>query len=281
MKNGEVSSRGGLDPSCRDDGGAGPSLIPGSGFPPCSVTALHELAHCVIARYFDLPIAAAAVISNEFFHGQVRGPEAPQNASPEQLIEAAEVLCAEAVMNLPKPGEDPSGAAPWAAHVQCRVTELLAGHAAEREAGYLGDDAGSTDLRLAGIYAATVCLPGSVPAYLDFCRAQAAAIFKTHWFAVFDLAAALDRHGTLDGPAIDQVIAMAVQGAALTAERQRRDAFKLAQERATLFMKEIAPNLAEETLPEHSIGPLNRIILRSASPGGNGAPDSALTRSAS
>jgi hypothetical protein len=125
----------------------------------------------------------------------------------------------------------------------------LAGHAAEKIAGYSGEDTGSTDLRIAGIYAATVCLPGSVPAYLDFCRAQAAAILKTHWFAVFDLAAALDRHGTLDGPAIDQVIAMAVQGAALTAERQRRDAFKLAQERATLFMKEIAPAASAMRLP--------------------------------
>ena len=46
-----------------------------------------------MGRFLGLPIAATIVISSEHFHGQVRATEAPENASPEELVAAAETLC--------------------------------------------------------------------------------------------------------------------------------------------------------------------------------------------
>jgi len=67
----------------------------------CRVTSLHESGHCLVGRFLGLPIAAATSISSEHFHGQVRATEAPENASPEELVAAAETLCSRAAARGP------------------------------------------------------------------------------------------------------------------------------------------------------------------------------------
>jgi len=48
---------------------------------------------------------------------------------------------------MPGPGEDPMETAPWHVHVQCRVTELLAGYVAERQAGYAAEGEANSQTR--------------------------------------------------------------------------------------------------------------------------------------
>jgi hypothetical protein len=137
----------------------------------------------------------------------VVGPEGNPDAPPEELLETAEALCSKAAAFMPGAGESLEEAAVWFVHAQCRVTELVAGFSAERQAGYAGDgEAGSTDLRLAKIYAATICQPGAINAYLEFARQQASEILKSYWHAVEAVARTLDARKTLAGADIDLLI---------------------------------------------------------------------------
>lgn len=111
----------------------------------------------------------------------------------------------------------------WSCHATCRCVELLGGFAAERLGGYVADgEADSTDLRLARIYGGTVCSPGALSAFLDYCRAEAAEILRAHWPAIPAIAEMLDRRGTMTGAELDELIAEAEFQVSREAELARR-----------------------------------------------------------
>ena len=141
----------------------------------CSLTSLHEASHCIVGRFFGLPIASVTIIPTEFFFGQCRGPQSNPNDGPEALLAAAKAVCEKALAAMPRAGEDGlEFAAPWISHVASRVTELLAGFAGERLANYAADgETGSSDLSIAEVYAATIAAPSAIGTYLDFCRRSA------------------------------------------------------------------------------------------------------------
>jgi hypothetical protein len=158
----------------------------------------------------------------------------PQNSSSRPL----RVFAAKRRKILPGPGEDPPSSAVWHVHAQCRVVELVAGYMAERQAGHAGDGgAGSTDLQLARIYAATICQPGAINAYLEFARQQASEILKSYWPAVETLAQGLDCQGTMAGDAIDLVISRAEGEAAHCREMARQGEMADAACRAAAFLE--------------------------------------------
>jgi hypothetical protein len=130
----------------------------------------------------------------------------------------------QALTAMPRAGEDGlEFAAPWIAHVASRVTELVAGFCGERVGGYDGaGEAGSSDLAIAQVYAASIAAPVAIDTYLDFCRRSAEAILRHHWPAVLALATELDAKGTLDGAEIDQIITEAEFQVARAAELSRR-----------------------------------------------------------
>jgi hypothetical protein len=66
----------------------------------------------------------------------------------------------------------------------------------------------------------------AVGSYLEYCRASARAIIEQHWSATKAVAAALDEHKTLDGEAVDMIIANAESVIAQEAEQQRRKAWR-------------------------------------------------------
>jgi hypothetical protein len=101
-----------------------------------------------------------------------------------------------------------------------------------------------TDLQLAKIYAATICQPAAISAYLHFAAQEAKAILQTHWSAVDALAAALEGRQTLDGVTVDSIIAKAVQQDALELEWRRRQRRRDATERATIFLENCAVSKA-------------------------------------
>jgi len=201
-----------------------PSSSSGTGRPDCSLTALHEASHCIVGRYFGLPIAAVTVVASEHFFGRCLGPASNPDDSPEMLLAAAEAICTQALAARPLPGEDAlEFAGPWFAHVASRMTELVAGFAGERLGGYSASgEGGSSDIAIAKVFAGTIAAPSAVPAYLDFCRRSAEAILRDHWPAVLSLAAELDARGTLDGADIDRIIEAAEFKVAREAELARR-----------------------------------------------------------
>ncbi|MGO9236674.1 MAG: hypothetical protein ACLP4V_22340 [Methylocella sp.] len=192
-----------------------------------SITGLHESGHVLVARFYGLPVKCATVVANVYFHGMVLGPNSDPDASPETLIADAEALCDQALRNMPGPGEPLDDAAVWSCHATCRCIELLAGYAAEKAAGYAGDnEAGSTDLRIAEIYGATVCSRAALPAFLTYCRTEAAEILRAHWLAIPAIAEALDRNGTLSGGELDELISEAQFQVTRAAELARRKKMK-------------------------------------------------------
>jgi hypothetical protein len=121
------------------------------------------------------------------------------------------------------------------------VTELLAGFEAEWQGGYSASgEICSLDLKLAKVYAATICQPGAVWDFLIFCRSQAAEILKRHWQETLDLAAALDREGCLNGSQIDAVILTAGARADHAVEVARRTRMKEMEASAAAFMESLA-----------------------------------------
>jgi len=70
------SSRDEASSLCRDRAGPAPSSSGGAGLcrPNCSVTALHESAHCIVGRYLGLPIAVVTIVASEHFFGRCLGP---------------------------------------------------------------------------------------------------------------------------------------------------------------------------------------------------------------
>jgi len=186
------------------------------------VTALHEAGHVLVARFYGLPVKCATVVATAHFHGMVVAPDSDPNASPEELIEAAEALCEQVTRNVPGPGESLDDMAVWSVHATSRCVELLAGYAAERLAGYACNEAGSTDRKIAEIYAGTVCSAGALSAFLDYCRAEATEILRAHWLAVPAIAENLDRRGTMTGAELDELISEAEFQIAREAELRRR-----------------------------------------------------------
>ena len=119
------------------------------------------------------------------------------------------------------------------------MTELVAGFCGERVGGYDGaGEAGSSDLAIAQVYAASIAAPVSI-AYLDFCRRSAEAALRDHWPAVLALATELDAKGTLDGAEIDQVISEAESQVSREAEQSRRRKMKEMAASAENFSKKI------------------------------------------
>jgi len=164
-------------------------------------------------------------------------------------------MCEQALTAMPRAVEDGlEFAAPWIAHVASRVTELVAGFCGERVGGYDGaGEAGSSDLAIAKVYAASIAAPGAIDAYLDFCRRSAEAILRDHWPAVLALASALDAKGTLDGATIDATIA--------EAEFQVSHRAELARRRKMTEMAESAKKFLDETIDKtyrKHIAPLER-----------------------
>jgi hypothetical protein len=105
------------EPWC-DDEGKSEFTFPGSDFP--SPIAWHEAAHCIVARFYGLPVTGVTVVPSAHYGGRIWKPQADPDVSPAVQIEAAEHLCAQAVAHLPRAGEDPADAAPWLLHAAVR-----------------------------------------------------------------------------------------------------------------------------------------------------------------
>lgn len=211
--------------SLRDRAEPGAVLSSGARLWPISAIAIHESAHCVVARYLGLPIAGATIIASSDFAGLAFGPDTdPDKVTSASLREEAERRCRDAMTVLPLPGERRDCTASWVVHSQSLVIECMAGFAAEEIAGFeRGLEGASTDYAVAKLYARSIVLSDeAVPSFVESCRFDAIETLKAHWAAVEAVATALDARKTLTGADIDTIIFEAESKALHDAELRRR-----------------------------------------------------------
>lgn len=237
------SSRGNPLLRSRGDGGA-PLSSSGGAHADLSPIALHEAAHCVVARHLGFPIASATIVPGVDYGGRVVAPGVDPGAPLAEQIALAESLCAQAMALRPGPGEPQDDYAPWEVEARGRCLEILAGQEGERLATGEALLPADTDLHLAQLYAATICSSGVVEAFLQYARAEATAILRRHWLLVEAVAAALETRGTLTGSEIDEIISGAITQAEHEQELKRRQWLTAAKSRAKTFLAEIAQEQA-------------------------------------
>lgn len=211
--------------SLRDRAEPGAVLSSGARLWPTSAIAIHEASHCVLGRFFGLPVAGVTIKTSADYDGLCYGPDTdPSKVTSTVLREEAERRCDDAMTLLPLPGERRDCAASWIIHAQSLVIEAVAGFAGEELAGFSRElEAGSTDYAVAKLYARSIVhSDAAVPSFVESCRIDAMKILKDHWPAVEAVALALDEKKTLDGIEIDAIIYLAESKAIHDAELQRR-----------------------------------------------------------
>ena len=210
----------------RERAESGAALSSSTGLWPASAIAIHEAAHCVVARYLGMPVAGCTVTASADFDGLCFGPDTdPSKVTPTVLREEAARRCNDAMELLPLPGMRRDCTASWLVHAQSLVMESMAGFAAEALAGFDRElEAGSTDYAVARMYARSIVMSDeAVPSFVESCRIDATQILKAHWRAVEAVAEALDERKSLDGIEIDSIIYRAESKAMHDGELRRRE----------------------------------------------------------
>jgi hypothetical protein len=191
--------------------------------------ALHEGGHILCGKYFGFPVEAATIVADPIngFGGMVSGnKDRTSLLAPDRVVD----LCVKIQPLMPQIGESRTDVAEFHAHAHYRIVELLGGTEAERL--FHTDDPplqAAHDLQQAEAFAALICSPASIAAFIEFARIEARAILTDHRHVVFALAHALVEHRTLEGSdRIDQIIADAISAHAIAIEQKRQAAWQRA-----------------------------------------------------
>jgi hypothetical protein len=125
---------------------------------------------------------------------------------------------------MPDDGEPIIAVSDIHAHVRGRCVDLLSGSEGERLLCADGPPwLALSDITQARNLASIICSSNeAIKLYLDFCRAEAAALVAKHSASIRAVAAALIEHRTLTGGEIVAVVAESIAREAMAAERARR-----------------------------------------------------------
>ena len=160
--------------------------------------ALHEGGHVVVGRALGSEVGGVTIIEGPDYGGKTWGPAG--NASRVSSVDEQPELAEKIAGLMPAFGEPRSGAADIFAHVHVRITDLMAGTAAET---LLHLDCAPwvalSDIRQARSLAGIICTSeAAIDAYLAFAAEEAKALITTHRAAVLAIAEALMVHRTLE-----------------------------------------------------------------------------------
>jgi hypothetical protein len=171
--------------------------------------ALHEAGHTVVGRALGSEVGGVTIIEGPDFSGKTWGPAG--NSSRLSSIDEVPDLCEKIAHLMPGPGESRANAADIFAHVQVRVTDLMAGTAAETLLHpFCPPWIAHSDIRQARKLASIICTSEvAIDAYLRFGAEEAKALIIRHRAAVLAIAEALMVHRTLDAAMIDAIISRA------------------------------------------------------------------------
>jgi hypothetical protein len=175
--------------------------------------ALHEAGHTVVGRSLGSEVGGVTIVPSETYGGLTWGPTG--NSARLSSVEETPDLCEMIAGLMPSFGEPRVNAAEVFAHVQVRVTDLMAGTAAETLLHpQCAPWVAHSDIRQARKLASIICTSeASIDAYLRFGAEEAKALIEQHGAAVLAIAEALMIHRTLDTEQIDTIIAGAPERA--------------------------------------------------------------------
>jgi len=182
--------------------------------------AKHESGHICCGKAFGFPVAFATIVPTDGYGGMVSAnADRSFLATPDHVAD----LCAKVRPLMPQVGQPRIDAAEFYTHAHFRIIVLLAGTESER-LFHTADPPlqANHDLEEAKVFAAIICSPAAVPAFIEFGKAEARAILDDHRHIALALARALVANRTLDGDQIDSVISDAVFAKAIDNEHLRR-----------------------------------------------------------
>jgi hypothetical protein len=213
-------------------GTAGCILPPGRSAADTRRFAIHESSHAVVDRVFDFSVGGASIAAGAGYDGLVWASGTVPPGNPEhgnsKTIERVKLMRA-LMKGL---GASRSAEQNFFQVLLERIIASLAG--AEGERVLLGDASldANDDLRIAREIARAFCFIGcdaAVDALIAYCRAEAQALIDRYRAAVLAVAEELIFKQTINGAAIDRVIA-----ATLAKEDMKREIARRADWRAVL-----------------------------------------------
>jgi hypothetical protein len=186
--------------------------------------AVHEGSHCLsgLVLFGADSLGGATIVPSASFGGLCWGPRNSAALGSTEDVPAG--LCDKMRALMPVDGEPIVNGSEIHAHVRGRCVDLLSGSEGER---LLCPDGppwpANSDLAQARSLASIVCSSTeTLELYLNFCRAEAAALVAKHRESIQAVAAALIEHRTLSGDQIVAVVAKSVMREAMACERVRR-----------------------------------------------------------
>jgi hypothetical protein len=213
--------------------------------------ALHEAGHIVVGRALGAEFGGATINAGPDFSGMAWGPsfEAPSRLSDLNL---ATDICERVRLLMPGPCDPRVDGAEFYTHAHFRIVELMAGTEAERIM-HIADPPleAINDLAQARAFANIVCcsnLPSAIEQFLNFARAEAAALIAAHHDIVLAIAAGLLEKRTLSAAELDQLIAASLARQDFEAEKRRRADMAQCVANARAFAAYTGGNVRHSTL---------------------------------
>jgi hypothetical protein len=201
----------------------------------------HEASHATVQRLLSAkPIGGVSVQAGPDFDGLCWSPGHDKGRSFAFGCTNAQTdrILAMIASTIPPKGEaEPGELSNVYAEVFAHTIEAVAGVEGERLFVPGPPSLGESDLHLARGLASLICSPGSIDAFIAFCRAEATELLTQHSRVVLAIAQELRIKRELDGRELDAVIADAVACKALRVEHERRAAMRRATKNAVNFTK--------------------------------------------
>jgi hypothetical protein len=212
--------------SAREDEYLPELSVPGRSYEDDVRICYHEASHATVQRLLSAkPIGGVSVQAGPDFDGLCWSPGHDKERSLAFGSSDArnDAILSVIASTMPRKGE--------VALEACR--NVYAGvfeHTIEAVAGVEGErlfmpgppSEQDGDMRLARGLASLICSPGSITAFIAFCRAEATDLLKQNEYVVLAIAEELRIKRELDGKQVDGTIAQAVANKSLADEHARR-----------------------------------------------------------
>jgi ATP-dependent Zn protease len=201
--------------------------------------ASHEMGHAFVGRCLGTQLHSVSIIPGDGFEGRCRSTayQCKFYEKPEDVTIEIVDLCERVERLMPELGANRIESAEFFQRATTLCIELVAGTQAER-IFFPNEEPLSTthdQIEAEAFAAIAVASPGAVPAFLEYCRAEAAGLISDHRQIAEAIAAGLVEYGELSGRQVDEIIARAVAGKALADACQRQSDWRRLVENAARF----------------------------------------------
>jgi hypothetical protein len=202
--------------------------------------AAHEGAgHAFAARCLGTLLHSVSIIPGDGFEGRCRsiGYQSQLYEKPENQTVEIVSLCERAQRLTPELGVNRVESAEFFVRATVLAIELCAGSVAEailypHEAPL---PTSHDQIEAAAFASLAVASPRAVPAFLEYCRAEAAALITDHLGAAKAIADGLVERGELSGEEVDNIITVALAREALNDEKVRQTKWRAVGASAALL----------------------------------------------